>query len=200
MHLPKFRDPAPLHNAKQYINFHWDTVCDLKTFCGFRARADVTAGGLLILLLCVARLHFALTDYREPPIMHQGMLWCDKWPSAKWRFVCLSTCQQRRQLIHKTGGGRARQCVSVWKKMVYHIVVLEDGEKECQRSSGALNASPSQLQTPNPSPSPTVWFRKTNQHLHPLFPDDDFFWQIKLMCSFNGLITWKYSKSYFLNR
>lgn len=83
---------------------------------GFRVRADLTAGGLLILLLRVACLHSTLTDYREPPFMCQGMLWCDKWPGAKWRFVCLPACQQRPRIIHNTGGGRACRCVPVWNK------------------------------------------------------------------------------------
>ena len=83
---------------------------------GFRVRADLTAGGLLILLLRVACLHFTLTDYRAPPSARQGMLWCDKWPRAKWRFVRLPTCQPGPYFMRNTGGGRACRCVSVWMK------------------------------------------------------------------------------------
>lgn len=116
--------PSP-HKAAFQIGFHSDACLLTENISGFRVRADLTAGSLLIPLLCVACLHFTLTDYREPPFMCQGMLWCDKWPGAKWRFVCLPTCQRRPQFIHNTGGGRARRCVK--ERVYYRGTVRESG-------------------------------------------------------------------------
>ena len=116
--------PSP-HKAAFRLSFHSDACLLTENISGFRVRADLTAGSLLIPLLCVACLPFTLTDYREPPFMCQGMLWCDKWPGAKWRFVCLPTCQRRPQFIHNTGGGRARRCVK--ERVYYRGTVRESG-------------------------------------------------------------------------
>lgn len=131
------------HKALLHISFHSDPFLLTENNLGFRVRDDLTAGGLLILLLHVACLHLTLTDYREPPSMRQGMLWCDKWPGAKWCFVCLPTCPQRPQFIHNTGGGAGCRCVSVWKK---ERIIEVQWERESGNSQQSLGMYASQVQ------------------------------------------------------
>lgn len=57
------------HRAVTRISFQSDRYLLAENVPGVRVRGDLTAGGLLILLLHAAGLHFTMTDYIEPPVM-----------------------------------------------------------------------------------------------------------------------------------
>lgn len=97
---------------------------------GFRVRADLTAGRTQILLLWVVCVHFSLTDYRETPSTHQGMLWCDKMPSAKWCFVSLPTLQLRLDFTTPRADGPA--AVGPWSK---RMIILQDKEQMSKKQT-----------------------------------------------------------------